>query len=107
MTTSPGKLGDMLVQPRKPTNDDVPVTAVNPGKLRLMRLGCVELNFDGYQARVAGRTIKFPTKEFELLRELMLNAGRVMTRRELLDDVWGEGYPDRNKMRKPRRPASM
>jgi two-component system response regulator RegX3 len=33
-----------------------------------------------------------PRKEFELLQLLMANAGRVLTREAILDEVWGGGY---------------
>ena len=33
----------------------------------------------------------------QLLTLLMADAGKVLTRRELLDGAWGEGYPDHNK----------
>lgn len=38
-----------------------------------------------------------PLKEFELLEELMLRAGRVCTRESLLLRVWGPGYGEDNK----------
>ncbi|HEU5353846.1 MAG TPA: response regulator transcription factor [Actinocrinis sp.] len=74
--------------------------AVSPrtlGRLRLLTVGPVELNLDGMAVRVAGRSVHMAPKEFELLAVLMQNAGRLLTRRQLLDAVWGEGYPDRNK----------
>lgn len=41
---------------------------------------------------LAGEKIDLTLKEFELLRLLMGNADRVMTRNEILDEVWGYGY---------------
>ncbi|WP_329311076.1 winged helix-turn-helix domain-containing protein [Streptomyces sp. NBC_01262] len=67
------------------------------GQLRLLTVGPVELDLDGKQLRVAGAVIHLALKEFELLATLMDNAGRVMSRRELLDEVWEPGYPDHNK----------
>lgn len=67
------------------------------GRLRLLTVGPVELNLDGMAVRVAGHSVRMAPKEFELLATLMENAGRLLTRRQLLDAVWGEGYPDRNK----------
>ncbi|HEV3172681.1 MAG TPA: response regulator transcription factor [Actinocrinis sp.] len=80
--------------------DRSPYVSVAPstvGQLRLLTVGPVELNLDGMAARVGGRAVHMAPKEFELLATLMENAGRLLTRRELLDAVWGEGYPDRNK----------
>jgi two-component system, OmpR family, response regulator RegX3 len=84
----------------RPTADRSPYVSVAPstvGQLRLLTVGPVELNLDGMAVRVAGRSVHMAPKEFELLATLMENAGRLLTRRELLDAVWGEGYPDRNK----------
>ena len=75
----------------------VSVTPQTLGRLRLLTVGPVELNLDGMAVRVAGRSVRMAPKEVELLATLMENAGRLLTRRQLLDAVWGEGYPDRNK----------
>jgi len=85
---------------KRPAADRSPYVSVAPstvGQLRLLTVGPVELNLDGMAVRVAGRPVHMAPKEFELLATLMENAGRLLTRRELLDAVWGEGYPDRNK----------
>ena len=67
------------------------------GHLRVLTARDVELDIDGHQVRWKGCPVHLPLKEFDVLRLLMDNAGRVLTRRELLDRVWGEGYPDTNK----------
>ena len=41
---------------------------------------------------VDGRPVAMPLKEFELLELLMRNAGRVLTRGQLIDRVWGTDY---------------
>jgi two-component system response regulator RegX3 len=41
---------------------------------------------------VAGEVITMPLKEFEVLRLLLANAGRVLTRELLIDRVWGSDY---------------
>jgi two-component system, OmpR family, response regulator RegX3 len=41
---------------------------------------------------VRGREVAMPLKEFELLELLMRNAGRVLTRGQLIDRVWGSDY---------------
>jgi two-component system response regulator RegX3 len=67
------------------------------GQLRLLRVGPVEAHLDSRLLRVSGTMVPTPLKEFDLLVALMDNAGRVMSRRELLDRVWEPGYPDGNK----------
>lgn len=66
--------------------------AVDPqtlGRLRTLRIGDVELRLDGHQLIVRGTPVPLPRKEFVILQQLMDNAGRVVTRRELLDNAWG------------------
>ena len=41
---------------------------------------------------VRGEDLQLPLKEFELLEMLVRNAGRVMTRDQLIDRVWGSDY---------------
>jgi two-component system response regulator RegX3 len=52
-------------------------------------VGDVELDLDGYRLVVQGTPVHLPLKEFVILRQLMENAGRVVTRRALLDNAWG------------------
>jgi len=48
----------------------------------------IELDQDGYEVRRGGQTIELSPTEFRLLRYLMLNPGRVLTRAQLLAHVW-------------------
>jgi two-component system, OmpR family, response regulator RegX3 len=66
------------------------------GRLRILRVGDVELQLDGHRLVVRGRPVHLPHKEFVILEQLMDNAGRVVSRRELLDNAWG---PDRADVR--------
>lgn len=45
-----------------------------------------------YTAKINGRTLDLTFKEFELLRHLNENPGRVFTREQLLSEVWGYDY---------------
>jgi two-component system response regulator RegX3 len=74
----------------------LPVDPQTLGRLRILRIGDVELQLDGYRLLVRGTPVHLPYKEFVILRQLMDNAGRVVTRRELLDNAWG---PDRADVR--------
>jgi len=51
--------------------------------------GDLVLDLQRHQARRDGRTIELTAKEFQLLEYLMRNAGYVMTRTQILDQVWG------------------
>jgi two-component system response regulator RegX3 len=59
---------------------------------RILSGGRVTLDIDRHTVQVDGREIKMPLKEFELLEVLMRNAGRVLTRGQLIDRVWGSDY---------------
>lgn len=59
------------------------------GRLRILRIGDVELHLDGHRLFVRGKPVHLPHKEFVVLHHLMDNAGRVVTRLELLEHAWG------------------
>lgn len=52
----------------------------------------LKLNSESYQAWMENEELSLTQKEFELLREFLLNQGRVLTRGQLLDAVWGMDY---------------
>jgi two-component system, OmpR family, response regulator RegX3 len=55
-------------------------------------IGDVSLDPARHEVRVGGELVHLPRKEFELLEILMLNAGFVVTRDTLIDQVWGADY---------------
>jgi two-component system response regulator RegX3 len=57
-----------------------------------MEVGPVRLNIGKHQVSVNGNPVSLPLKEFELLEFLMRNSGRVLTRSQLIDRVWGGDY---------------
>ena len=58
----------------------------------VMEVGPVRLNIGKHQVSVNGSPVALPLKEFELLEFLMRNSGRVLTRSQLIDRVWGGDY---------------
>jgi two-component system, OmpR family, response regulator RegX3 len=54
--------------------------------------GPVRLDVDRHVVSVSGEPVSMPLKEFELLELLLRNAGRVLTRGQLIDRVWGSDY---------------
>ena len=54
--------------------------------------GPVRMDVDRHVVEVNGQTVALPLKEFELLEMLLRNAGRVLTRMQLIDRVWGSDY---------------
>ena len=57
-----------------------------------IEVGDLVIDATAYTARIRGTIIDLTYKEFELLKYLALNQGRVLTREVLLDEVWGEDY---------------
>ncbi|HKJ12993.1 MAG TPA: response regulator transcription factor [Ornithinimicrobium sp.] len=55
-------------------------------------VGPVRMDVERHQVSVDGQRVSLPLKEFELLEILLRNAGRVMTRGQLIDRVWGSDY---------------
>jgi DNA-binding response OmpR family regulator len=59
-----------------------------------LRFGQAEIDFRTYEARLGGKPIEMTRKEFAVLRYLGSRAGEVVTRDDLLNEVWGyESYP--------------
>ena len=54
--------------------------------------GRVRMDVDRHTVEVDGAPVSMPLKEFELLELLMRNPGRVLTRGQLIDRVWGSDY---------------
>jgi two-component system response regulator RegX3 len=58
----------------------------------ILELGAVRIDVERHIVSVEGQQIKLPLKEFDLLLMLMRNAGRVLTRGQLIDRIWGSDY---------------
>ena len=58
----------------------------------LLTAGSVRMDIDKHQVTVNSVAVTFPLKEFELLEFLMRKSGRVLTRSQLIDRVWGNDY---------------
>lgn len=56
------------------------------------RVGAIVIDEAAYSAHVGGEALNLTYKEFELLKHLAQNAGRVFTRAQLLAEVWGFDY---------------
>jgi two-component system, OmpR family, response regulator RegX3 len=64
---------------------EVPVTGA-------VEVGPVRLDTDRHIVTVRGEAVALPLREFELLEMLLRNAGRVLTRHQLIDRLWGSDY---------------
>lgn len=58
----------------------------------VVEAGGVRIDVERHQVSVDGEEVRFALREFELLELLVRNAGRVLTRGQLIDRVWGSNY---------------
>ncbi len=63
----------------------------NPS-LKEIRSGEVVIDEDSYTAKIKGRSLDLTFKEFELLKYLVQHPGRVFSRSQLLQEIWGYDY---------------
>jgi len=57
-----------------------------------LEAGPVRLDADRHTVTVRGEAVALPLREFELLEMLLRNSGRVLTRHQLIDRLWGNDY---------------
>ena len=57
-----------------------------------LEAGPVRMDVERHVVTVGGAEIRLPLKEFELLEMLLRNTGRVLTRGQLIDRIWGADY---------------
>ena len=69
---------------RHTEQDDLSPTAIEVGPVRM--------DVERHVVTVGGEPTPLPLKEFELLEMLLRNSGRVLTRMQLIDRVWGSDY---------------
>jgi two-component system response regulator RegX3 len=60
--------------------------------LNVVEAGPVRMDVERHVVTVDGHQVALPLKEFDLLELLLRNAGRVLTRGQLIDRVWGADY---------------
>jgi two-component system response regulator RegX3 len=58
----------------------------------VLEAGPVRMDVERHAVTIDGDRISLPLKEFDLLEFLLRNAGRVLTREQLIDRVWGSNY---------------
>lgn len=62
-------------------------------EMDIWKYGDIKVDFNGYLAERGGDPVELAPKEIQLLKLLIQNAGRVMTREKLIDGVWGMDAP--------------
>ncbi len=68
--------------------DTAPASSGTQRQVTQTEFGHVSVDFDTHQATAAGQSVRMTSKELRLLRYFVQNAGRVISRSELLSEVW-------------------
>ncbi|MGZ4631853.1 MAG: response regulator [Actinomycetes bacterium] len=87
--TKPFSSRELVARIRAVLRRGAEVDELLPGTLEA---GPVRMDVDRHVVTVDGRPVPMPLKEFDLLEMLLRNAGRVLTRMQLIDRVWGSDY---------------
>ncbi|HEY0248097.1 MAG TPA: response regulator transcription factor [Gryllotalpicola sp.] len=87
--TKPYSSRELLARIRAVLRRRVEPDVVDDG---VLEVGDVRMDVDRHTVAVKGLDTPMPLKEFELLELLLRNAGRVLTRGQLIDRVWGSDY---------------
>ncbi len=88
--TKPFELGELLSRVRNLIERRLPERSPSqPEESQVERFGDVEIDFDSFEVRVGGTPKQLTTLEMKLLRFFLEHSGRVLSRYEILDRVWG------------------
>lgn len=87
--TKPFGIGELLARVRVAIRSRARTTDLDEAASTTFQIGDVEVDLLSRQVRRRGEKVKLTRLEFELLRVLVVNAGRVLTHRYLLQEVWG------------------
>ena len=90
--TKPYRLRELVARIRAVLRRRETYTPSEEPSTEIMEFGPILLDIDSRRCYVSGEEIKLRKKEFALLRNLLENPGRVMTREVLIDRVWGDDY---------------
>lgn len=94
---SPKELLARVRRAMRRTGNAAPVVTQLPTKNvqhELLAFGDAQIDFTSMEATRAGKLVTLTTQEFKLLKYLAASAGRVVSREELLNEVWGyQNYP--------------
>ena len=90
--TKPYSSRELVARIKAVMRRGVPDESGSDANSSIQAAGRIRMDIDRHQVTVNEILINLPLKEFELLEFLMRNAGRVLTRGQLIDRVWGGDY---------------
>ena len=90
--TKPYSYRELLARVRAVLRRRQPNDSAEHDEDGVLEVGPVRMDVERHTVAVSGESVALPLKEFDLLELLMRNAGRVLTRGQLIDRVWGADY---------------
>ena len=90
--TKPYSFRELLARVRAVLRRRQPADSSELHEDGVLEIGPVRMDVERHTVAVGGQAVALPLKEFDLLELLMRNAGRVLTRGQLIDRVWGADY---------------
>ena len=90
--TKPYSYRELLARVRAVLRRRQPNDSAEHDEDGVLEVGPVRMDVERHTVTVSGESVALPLKEFDLLELLMRNAGRVLTRGQLIDRVWGADY---------------
>ena len=90
--TKPYSSRELVARIKAVLRRGTPESADADSSSAIQSAGNIRMDVERHQVTVNGTLINLPLKEFELLEFLMRNEGRVLTRGQLIDRVWGGDY---------------
>ena len=90
--TKPYSSRELVARIKAVLRRGTPESADADSNSAIQTAGNIRMDVERHQVTVNGTLINLPLKEFELLEFLMRNEGRVLTRGQLIDRVWGGDY---------------
>ena len=90
--TKPYSYRELLARVRAVLRRRQPGGSAEQDEDGVLEVGPVRMDVERHTVAVSGQSVALPLKEFDLLELLLRNAGRVLTRGQLIDRVWGADY---------------
>jgi two-component system response regulator RegX3 len=90
--TKPYSARELIARVRAVLRRGGDAVADGDGAPGVLEAGPVRMDVERHVVSVGGTTVALPLKEFDLLEYLLRNVGRVLTRGQLIDRVWGAVY---------------
>ncbi|MET9491749.1 MULTISPECIES: response regulator transcription factor [unclassified Nocardia] len=90
--TKPYSSRELIARIRAVLRRGVGEEADSGSETSVLEAGPVRMDVDRHTVQVNGKPVTLPLKEFDLLEYLLRNSGRVLTRGQLIDRVWGADY---------------